>query len=107
MRRAWRPTWLSPMSPSISAFGTSAATESTTMMSTAFGADEHVGDLERLLAVVGLRDEQLVGLHAELARVGRVERVLGVDERGDAARPSARCAMACRVSVVLPLDSGP
>ena len=35
------------------------------------GAHEHVGDLERLLAVVGLRDEQLVGLHAELARVGR------------------------------------
>ena len=35
MRRAWRPTWLSPMSPSISALGTSAATESMTMMSTA------------------------------------------------------------------------
>ena len=34
-------------------------------------ADEHVGDLERLLAVVRLRDEELVGLHAELARVGR------------------------------------
>ena len=33
--RAWRPTWLSPMSPSISAFGTSAATESTTTTSTA------------------------------------------------------------------------
>jgi len=42
---------------------------------------EHVGDLERLLAVVGLADEELVGLHAELARVARVERVLGVDER--------------------------
>ena len=49
------------------------------------GADEHVGDLERLLAVVGLGDEQLVGLDAELAGVGGVERVLGVDERGDAA----------------------
>jgi hypothetical protein len=47
------------------------------------GADEHVGDLERLLAVVGLRDEELVRLDAELARVGRVERVLGVDERRD------------------------
>ena len=35
MRRACRPTWLSPMSPSISALGTSAATESTTTMSTA------------------------------------------------------------------------
>ncbi len=33
--RACRPTWLSPISPSSSALGTSAATESTTMMSTA------------------------------------------------------------------------
>ena len=36
MRRACRPTWLSPMSPSISARGTRAATESTTMTSSAF-----------------------------------------------------------------------
>jgi hypothetical protein len=35
MRRAWRPTWLSPISPSISARGTRAATESTTTTSTA------------------------------------------------------------------------
>ena len=35
MRRACRPTWLSPISPSISARGTSAATESTTTMSMA------------------------------------------------------------------------
>ena len=35
MRRAWRPTWESPMSPSISAFGTRAATESITMTSRA------------------------------------------------------------------------
>ncbi len=35
MRRAWRPTWLSPISPSISALGTSAATESMTTMSIA------------------------------------------------------------------------
>ena len=35
MSRACRPTWLSPISPSISARGTSAATESTTMMSSA------------------------------------------------------------------------
>ena len=33
MRRACRPTWESPISPSISALGTSAATESMTMMS--------------------------------------------------------------------------
>ena len=33
--RACRPTWLSPISPSISARGTSAATESMTRMSSA------------------------------------------------------------------------
>ena len=35
MSRACRPMWLSPISPSISALGTRAATESMTMMSTA------------------------------------------------------------------------
>ncbi len=43
-------------------------------------AHEHVGDLERLLAGVRLRDEQLVDVDAELLGIGRVERVLGVDE---------------------------
>jgi hypothetical protein len=36
IRRACRPTWESPISPSISAFGTRAATESTTTTSIAF-----------------------------------------------------------------------
>ena len=45
------------------------------------GADQHVDDLERLLAVVGLGDEQLVDVDADLLRVQRVHRVLGVDER--------------------------
>src|SRR3989442_12273167 len=48
-------------------------------------AHQRIDDLERLLAVVGLGDEQVLGLHAELARVADVERVLGVDEGGDAA----------------------
>ena len=30
------------------------------------GADQHLGDLERLLAVVGLRDQQVVDVDAEL-----------------------------------------
>ena len=84
--RACRPICASPISPSISAFGTSAATESTTTTSTPFGADEHFDDFERLLAVVGLRDQQVVEVDAELLRVGRVERVLGVDERRHAAQ---------------------
>ena len=50
------------------------------------GPDQHVGDLERLLAGVGLGDQQRVGVDAELLRVVGVERVLGVDERRDAAR---------------------
>ena len=89
MRRACRPICASPISPSISARGTSAATESTTTTSTPSGADEHLDDLERLLAVVGLRDEQVVEIDAELLRVLRVERVLGVDERRHAAELSA------------------
>ena len=49
------------------------------------GAHEHVGDLERLLTRVGLRHEQRVDVDAELLGVLGVERVLGVDEGGDAA----------------------
>jgi hypothetical protein len=48
-------------------------------------AHEHVGDLQRLLAVVGLGDEQLVDVHADLLGVQRVHGVLGVDERAHAA----------------------
>ncbi len=46
--------------------------------------DQHVGDLERLFAGVGLADEELVDVDAQLASVGGVEGVLGVDERGNA-----------------------
>ena len=48
-------------------------------------ADEGLGDLERLLAGVRLADEQLVDVDAAGPRVARVEGVLDVDERGDAA----------------------
>ena len=84
MRRACRPMWESPMSPSISALGTRAATESTTMRIDATGASENFGDVQRLFSVVGLRDEQLRGIYADRLGVLHVERVLGVDERGDA-----------------------
>ena len=47
------------------------------------GADEQLADLERLLAGVGLRDQQVVDVHADPLRVRRVHRVLGVDERAD------------------------
>ena len=48
------------------------------------GADQHVGDLERLLAGVGLADQQRVGVDTERLGVVGVERMLGVDERHDA-----------------------
>ena len=87
MSRAWSPTWLSPISPSISALGVSAATESTATTSTAPDRIEQLGDLERLLARVRLGDEQVVDVDADPARVGGVHRVLGVDEGADPAAP--------------------
>src|SRR5438309_1650629 len=48
-------------------------------------AHEGIGDLERLLAVVRLRDEQVVGVDAAGPRPRRVERVLRVDEGSRAA----------------------
>jgi hypothetical protein len=84
--RACRPICASPISPSISARGTSAATESTDDDVHAVRADEHLDDLERLLAVVGLRDQQAIEIDTEFLRVGGVERVLGVHEGRHAAR---------------------
>ena len=84
--RACSPMCASPISPSISALGTSAATESMTMRSIAPRADQLVGDLQRLLAVVGLRHQQVLDPDAQLPRVGDVQRVLGVDEGAHAAR---------------------
>src|SRR5215470_13638998 len=42
------------------------------------GADERFRDFEGLFAVVGLRDEEIVDIHAELAGVNGIKRVLGV-----------------------------
>ncbi len=49
------------------------------------GAHQRVGDFQRLLAGVRLRDQQVVDIDAELAGIDRIERVLGVDEGADAA----------------------
>src|SRR6516162_3280360 len=50
-------------------------------------ADERIGDLERLLAGVRLRDQQVVDIDAELAGIHRVERVLGVNKSAGTAAP--------------------
>ncbi len=44
------------------------------------GAHQRVGDFERLLARVGLGDQEIADLDAELPRISRVERVFGVDK---------------------------
>src|SRR3954468_710781 len=49
------------------------------------GPHQDLDDLQRLFAVIGLRDEQVLEIHAQLARVLCVERMFGVYERGDAA----------------------
>jgi hypothetical protein len=41
--------------------------------------------LTRLLAGIGLADQQVVDIDAQLARIERIERVLGVDEGASAA----------------------
>ena len=44
------------------------------------GAHEHVNNLERLLARIGLGNEHLVDVDTEARGIHRVERMLGVDE---------------------------
>ncbi len=46
---------------------------------------QHVGDFQRLLAGIRLRYQQVVDLDAEFFRIRRIERMLGVDERGGTA----------------------
>ena len=49
-------------------------------------AHQGVGDLEGLLAGVGLRDQKLLQIDAQLVRIGRIQGVLGVDEGAGTAR---------------------
>src|SRR5258708_1911953 len=51
----------------------------------AAGADQRLGNFEGLLAVIGLRDEKIVYVHTEFARIDRIERVLRINEGGLAA----------------------
>jgi hypothetical protein len=45
------------------------------------GAHEGIGDLEPLLAGIGLRDQEIVEGDSELPGIDGIKRVLGVDER--------------------------
>ena len=44
------------------------------------GAHDHVADLQRLFARVGLADQEVFNVHAQVAGIDRIERVLRVDE---------------------------
>ena len=48
------------------------------------GTNQGFGNFERLFAKIGLRDEQVVGIDAELTGIDRVEGMLGVHEGGKA-----------------------
>ncbi len=104
--RAWRPGSESPISPSISPAGVSAATESTTSTSIAPERNQRVADLERLLARIRLGDEEVFEIDTELA---------GID-RSSACSASTKAQMppffwasatVVQASVVLPELSGP
>ena len=83
--RACRPGWLSPISPSSSARGTSAATESMTSTSTAPERTSVSAISSACSPASGWEIRRSSTLTPELARIDRVERVLGVDEGADAA----------------------
>ena len=106
MSRAWRPTNESPISPSSSFCGTSAATESITMMSTAFDLISSSAICIASSPLVGWLTSRLSSeMPSFLAQLG--SRACSASMK--AAMPPARwaAAMAWRASVVLPLDSGP
>ena len=47
------------------------------------GANQIVGNLESLLAVVGLGDKQIVDIHTEFFGIETVEGMLGIDKGGN------------------------
>ena len=104
--RACRPTWLSPISPSISARGTSAATESMTMMSIAPERISMSAISSACSPVSGWEtSSESVSTPSALAYSGSS----ACSASMNAAMPPAACALAtaCSATVVLPLDSGP
>ena len=104
--RACRPGSESPISPSISAFGVSAATESMTTRSTEPERTSASTISSACSPVSGWLISSSCRLTPSFCAYCDVERVLGVDE-GAGAAGFCISAMTCSVSVVLPDDSGP
>ncbi len=104
--RAWRPTWESPISPSNSFCGTSAATESMTTTSTAL-------DLISI-SVMCMASSPLEGWLTSRVSRSTPSFLAQLGSRACSASMKAAMppffwawAMTCRAKVVLPLDSGP
>ena len=83
--RACNPGCESPISPSISALGVSAATEFDDQHVDRARTHQGVGDFERLLASVGLGNQEVVEVDAEFARIDGIERMFSVDKGANAA----------------------
>ena len=73
------------MSPSNSARGTKRGHGIHHQHVDGTGAHQGVGDLKRLLAGIGLGDQQLLDVDPKLVGIDRVERMLGIDEGAGAA----------------------
>ena len=106
MRRACRPTTDVPMSPSISDFGTRAATESTTMMSIA-ALCTSASTISSACSPVSGCEMRSSSMLTPSLRAYSGSRACSASM--NAAMPPAFCASAimCSVTVVLPEDSGP
>ena len=85
IRRACRPTLLSPISPSISARGTRAATLSMTMASMALERTSMSQISSACSPVSGWEMRTSSYINPKTGRIGRIECMLGVDEGDDAA----------------------
>ena len=106
IRRACEPTCASPIWPSSSARGTSAATESTTRMSTAFERTS-ISVMSRACSPVSGWETSRLSVSTPRRRAYRGSRACSVSTK--AAIPPCRWALATiwRVRVVFPEASGP
>ena len=75
------PILESPISPSISVLGVSAATESMDYKVYSVRADKGIGYFKGLFTAIGLRNEQIFGIYPYVFSVYRVESVFSIDKR--------------------------
>ncbi|MNY29373.1 hypothetical protein D3C86_1634090 [compost metagenome] len=106
MRRACRPTWVSPMSPSSSALGTRAATESTTIRSTA-AERTRASAISRACSPVSGWETRRLSMSTPRRRAYWGSRACSASMKAATPPAFCTCATTCRLTVVLPPDSGP